>query len=176
MTDYTDSVDNHRETVVVGTGNNPPLATFSFTCSQMVCHFDGSGSSDTDPGVLTYAWSFGDGTTGTGVIKDHTYAAAGSYPVVLTVTDAGGLTATETASVSIAPPAPPLPGYLHAGNLTGATSTEQKTWTSTVKTLVHDATHKPVTGALVTGVWMIPAIPARARPGPAVTARSRNQD
>jgi len=35
----------------------------------------------------TYAWTFGDGTTGTGSVVRHTYASAGSFVVCLTVTD-----------------------------------------------------------------------------------------
>jgi PKD repeat protein len=49
--------------------------------------FDGSGSYDPDGDPLTYLWDFGDGTTGTGVMPTHTYAAAGYYDVCLTVND-----------------------------------------------------------------------------------------
>ncbi len=49
-------------------------------------------------------WDFGDGTTGTGVIMEHTYASEGEYNVCLTVSDAYGcqvqscLTLTATKS------------------------------------------------------------------------------
>jgi PKD repeat protein len=65
-----------------------------------------SGSA-TDPGAsdaagFTYLWDFGDNTTSTLQNPTHTYAAAGTYNVKLTVTEASGLssTAATTANVS----------------------------------------------------------------------------
>jgi PKD repeat protein len=49
--------------------------------------FDGSLSSDPENDPLTYAWTFGDGGTGTGVTPTHAYTAAGIYDVCLTVND-----------------------------------------------------------------------------------------
>ncbi len=49
--------------------------------------FNGAGSRDPDEDVLAYTWAFGDGTMGDGVSPIHTYAAAGTYEVVLTVSD-----------------------------------------------------------------------------------------
>jgi len=76
--------------------------------------FDGSGSSDPDNDVLTFAWDFGDGSTTTGMMPTHTYAGAGNFQVTLVVND--GLADSDpsitTASVSapavnIAPTANP---------------------------------------------------------------------
>ncbi len=47
----------------------------------------GSGSSDPDGNALTYSWTFGDGGVGTGVSVSHTYIAAGTFDVGLTVND-----------------------------------------------------------------------------------------
>ena len=62
--------------------------------------FDGSGSSDSDGSIVSYAWTFGDGSTGSGVAPSHTYNTAGTYNVVLTVTDDDGLTNTASTPVS----------------------------------------------------------------------------
>lgn len=49
--------------------------------------FDGSGSFDPDGDPLTYAWDFGDGSFGAGVAPSHAYGVAGTYAVLLTVSD-----------------------------------------------------------------------------------------
>jgi hypothetical protein len=77
----------------------PPTA--SFTCqpsalsSGQQVSFDASGSTDPDDQISSYAWNFGDGSTGSGKLAGHTFAA-GSYTVTLTVTDQSGLTDTAT--------------------------------------------------------------------------------
>ncbi|HEV3474018.1 MAG TPA: M28 family peptidase [Actinomycetota bacterium] len=49
---------------------------------------------------LTYTWDFGDGTTGTGRVVDHTFASARGHLVTLTVTDPVTL-ASDTMSLKI---------------------------------------------------------------------------
>ena len=49
--------------------------------------FDGSFSYDSDGDPLTYAWDFGDGSSGSGVKPAHIYTAGGTYTVTLVVND-----------------------------------------------------------------------------------------
>lgn len=90
-------------------GNLAPTAVASASCAGLACTFDSAGSADPDGSIVSYAWAFGDGTTGTGASVGHTYAAAGDYTATLTVTDNLGATAstTRTVSVTAAPNLPP---------------------------------------------------------------------
>ena len=90
-----------------GDGNTAPSAAFTSSCTDLGCSFDATGSSDGDGQVVSYAWTYGDGTTGTGVSPSHTYAAAGTYSVKLTVADNGGATDTVTHQVTVTAPTPP---------------------------------------------------------------------
>jgi large repetitive protein len=77
--------------------NVEPVASFTTSCPQATCTVDASGSTDTAPGtVASYAWDFGDGTTGTGVTATHTYASGGSKTISLVVTDNQGLSSAAT--------------------------------------------------------------------------------
>ncbi len=70
--------------------NTPPVANAggSYTGTEDVSiTFDGSGSYDSDGDPLTYAWDFGDGSTGTSVKPTYTYTAGGLYAVTLVVND-----------------------------------------------------------------------------------------
>jgi PKD repeat protein len=89
--------------------NQPPVAAFTSSSTGLTASFDASGSSD-DGTVASYAWNFGDGSTGTGVRPTHGYVAAGSYPVTLTVADDQGATGTVSHTVTVtSTPPPPAP-------------------------------------------------------------------
>jgi PKD repeat protein len=49
---------------------------------------------------VTYAWDFGDGTTGSGETVAHTYPSAGSYTAIVTATNSSGA-ATATTGVTV---------------------------------------------------------------------------
>jgi PKD repeat protein len=89
--------------------NLPPIASFTFSCSQLECTLDGRASSDPDGVITSWSWDFGDGQGGSGDSILHTYGAAGSYAVSLTVTDDGGATDQLTRTVNVAVAAPPSP-------------------------------------------------------------------
>ncbi|NIP79981.1 MAG: PKD domain-containing protein, partial [Gemmatimonadetes bacterium] len=59
--------------------NGAPTASFTYSCTDLSCDFDGTGSSDPDGDALSHSWAFGDGGTATGATASHTYAAAGTY-------------------------------------------------------------------------------------------------
>jgi len=84
--------------------NAPPTASFTASCSKANCTFNGSGSRD-DSGIVSYSWSFGDGTsqTTTGATVTHTYRLKGKYSMVvnLVVTDGGGLTGSAQKTITI---------------------------------------------------------------------------
>jgi PKD repeat protein len=79
----------------------PPVSDFKTTAKNLVVTFDGSASRSVNGGIISYAWNFDDDRTGTGATTSHTYAAAGTYQPTLTVTDATGLTATTTRTVTV---------------------------------------------------------------------------
>jgi PKD repeat protein len=72
-----------------GSSNIAPTAAFTATTypGALIVDFDASSSSDPDGTITSYAWDFGDSNSATGVTSSHTYAAAGTYPVNLTVVD-----------------------------------------------------------------------------------------
>jgi PKD repeat protein len=53
---------------------------------------------------VSYAWDLGDGTTASGAEVSHSYSAAGSYRVTLTVTDNDGLSSSASLLVQVNEP------------------------------------------------------------------------
>ncbi|WP_170981522.1 PKD domain-containing protein [Nocardioides dongxiaopingii] len=94
--------------VTVAPANALPTASFTSAATDLALHLDASGSLDPDGAIASYAWTYGDGASGTGAQADHAYAAAGTYPVTLVVTDTRGGTATTTAEVTVRAPAQPF--------------------------------------------------------------------
>src|SRR5207244_13079388 len=81
-------------------GNQPPTAAFTQSCSGLSCTFT-STSSDPDGTIASYSWTFGDGATSTAQNPSHPYGAAGTYTVGLTVTDNQGATNSTSHTVAL---------------------------------------------------------------------------
>ena len=83
--------------------------------------FDGSKSSDPDGKIISWSWTFGDGTSGTGEVATHTYKQVRSYKVNLTVTDNKSATDSDqtTAVITIANNPPTTPTLTGGPGLSG---------------------------------------------------------
>ena len=101
-------------TYTVGAGdpvNQPPVIASAAAAptggaAPLAVSFTGAAT-DPEGAPLTYTWSFGDATSGTGASVSHTYTGAGTYTATLTVSD-GALSATS-APLTITTSAPLLP-------------------------------------------------------------------
>ncbi len=77
-------------------------------------YFDGSASTDGDGRIVAYSWAFGDGKTETSSSSSirHHYDLAGTYNVVLTVTDDRGLSvSTKPQQVQVAAITDPIASF-----------------------------------------------------------------
>ncbi|HBB87134.1 MAG TPA: hypothetical protein DC047_05925 [Blastocatellia bacterium] len=84
--------------------NQPPIANSGGPYSGVIAQniaFSASGSFDSDGTISSYAWTFGDGGTGSGVTPTHSYASAGTYNICLTVTDNLGAQASANTSTTV---------------------------------------------------------------------------
>jgi PKD repeat protein len=110
------------QTVTVKVDNVAPIIA-SITLPQNViagiaAQFAATATDVGTKDTLTYSWNFGDNTTATiGQNATHTFTSAGTYSIVLTVTDKDGGTTTQTQSITIAAP-PTTSGIRSGGTVT----------------------------------------------------------
>src|SRR5207249_1280328 len=86
-------------------GSSGPVANAGpdqFTQTLTMVPFNGWRSLDSGGTITSYAWTFGDGGSASGMSVSHAYAAPGTYNATLTVTDSRGLRASDTAIVQVA--------------------------------------------------------------------------
>jgi PKD repeat protein len=151
VTDYFGNVGIDLVIITVGEAG-APTAVINVTPSQsgiapFTVYFDASESSVDDEGegcgsctIVSYSWNFGDGNTGTGLTTSHTYTAAGTYTVILTVTDSNGHTGYDSIIITVTASAAPSTIIIQAipNPVTSATGS------SAITVTVKDADGNPV--------------------------------
>jgi PKD repeat protein len=88
----------------VESGTVPPVARHDGPWSgaeEQPIAMSAAASSDGDGHALSYAWTFGDGSSASGRDVTHTYMASGTYQVRLIVTDVLGLADTTMTTASV---------------------------------------------------------------------------
>jgi len=109
------------KSVVATVGPSPPSVSIDAAQTAMDTYsFTAIATAAAGATIASYAWNFGDGSTGSGAAASHRYAASGTFQVALTVLDSKGASGTATRSVTATvsgPPDPPIasgrvrPGY-----------------------------------------------------------------
>jgi PKD domain-containing protein len=95
-------------TVAEPAGNGAPTVAAAADPASGKAPLDVSfAASGTDPDgdELTYAWEFGDGTSGAGRRARHVYSANGTYTATVTADDGRGGTDTATVQILVGNPA-----------------------------------------------------------------------
>lgn len=98
-----------KKIAVTVVSNQVPQAKFTYTTATLTVNVDASSSSDSDGTIASYSWDFGDGKTATGKTANHTYTAAGSYTIKLTVKDDKGAANSSSQNVTVRGPVNQVP-------------------------------------------------------------------
>ena len=107
----------------------PPSAEISATPSSGIAPLsitaDASASTDNDlTPIASYSFDFGDGSAAvgpqTGATASHIYTAAGTYSMMVTVTDTAGLSSIATATVTVSPTDSPPAAALWLSGASGS--------------------------------------------------------
>jgi endonuclease G len=140
--DLLDALPNVIERIVESNDRAPVAATDGpyVGIEGSAVTLDASSSSDPDGDALTYEWSFGDGSEGTGARPTHTYADNGNYQVRVIATDPYGAADTATTTVTVMNAAPVVAAFAGGSLLQGETYASSGTfsdagedsWTATV--------------------------------------------
>jgi PKD repeat protein len=80
----------------------------SASCGGAVTGGGCTGSS----AIVSYAWTFGDGSSGTGKTVTHTYVTTGTFNATLTVTNDRGVAASKTQAIAVGATAAPTASFV----------------------------------------------------------------
>jgi serralysin len=134
--------------------NQLPTAVASATPTSgfapLLVNFTGSGSYDPDGSIVSYAWTFGDGSSSSAQNPSRTYSAPGTYTATLTVTDNRGGSGTASTQIVVSQN-PAL--VMRIGSITMALVSSSSGSSARATVRILNASGQPVQGATVSGNW-----------------------
>ncbi|MCA9943005.1 MAG: PKD domain-containing protein, partial [Anaerolineales bacterium] len=160
VTDNEGATDTDTVTITVTDPavNQPPTAVASADVTSgeapLMVFFNGSGSSDSDGMIVSYAWEFGDGNSATGATAFNTYTAAGTYVATLTVTDNEGATATDTVTITVTDPSAGCSS--NCARVTAINLAVRGNGSLVGNVTVQDESGDSLVGAVVSATWTLP--------------------
>ncbi len=131
VTDDDGSMDTMSQNVTVSNSNITPTADFTSSVNLSTVTFtDYSRDANPDGSITGWSWNFGDSSTSTQQNPSHTYAAAGTYTVQLTVTDNNSTTGNVSKNVIVdtgSGNTPPVANFTFTTNHLAAAFTDAST-------------------------------------------------
>lgn len=144
---------------------SPPIALATSNVSQgqapVTVNLDASKSTDSQSYPLTYAWTFNDGTTASGVTTSHIFQNHGTYTATVAVNDGHNTTTSAPISILVNPAPPTVQPLTVQVNVMGVAATSipaqlsasdreslALTYTLTTPPTVGTATVNGTTGAI----------------------------
>jgi|688.fasta_scaffold00232_90 PKD repeat protein len=88
------------EASTLGTANSV-IGVYKSASQTLKFTFDGSNSTSSTGSVSSYKWNFGDGKTSSSKKLDYTYSKAGTYKIMLTVTNSSGAKSTTYMTIVV---------------------------------------------------------------------------
>jgi vibriolysin len=104
VTDDAGSKTLSTQTITVGATTAEPFAEFTPTKNGLTVTVNASASKPSTGGtIVNYKFDYGDGNfeNVTGPIQSHTYAVAGTYVILLEITDSNGKKASVNHSITV---------------------------------------------------------------------------
>jgi PKD repeat protein len=150
------SVGQYGLTVSHGTaGSQAPVSRITASTvrgtAPLTVNFSGTGSTDADGTIASYAWTFGDGGAASGATASRTYSTPGTYTAALTVTDNSGLTGASSVTITVDAPVVILP--MRVADIAMALTGNGSQARATAAVRVVDSNGQPVVNANVRGNW-----------------------
>jgi len=133
----------------------PPVAAVTATpisgTVPLTVNLSASGSSDPDGNIVSYQWTFGDSTSGTGASVGHTYTTVGTFTAQLKVIDNDGLSATKAVTIVVLEPTGVK--SVSVGDISMSLSPKPSGDAAIAAVRIVDEAGLPVAGASVSGKW-----------------------